>query len=44
MKKIQSSKQNPFDHLKLELGIYLGFVIWDLEFCHPDDPNGPEKQ
>jgi len=33
MAKIQKFKQNRFGHLDLKFGIYLGFVIWDLEFC-----------
>jgi hypothetical protein len=32
MNKIQNFKQNRFDHLKLEFGIYLGFGIWVLGF------------
>jgi hypothetical protein len=29
MNKFPNPKQNRFDHLKI--GIYLGFVIWNLE-------------
>jgi len=27
------SKQDCFGHLNLELGYYLGFGFWNLEFC-----------
>jgi hypothetical protein len=30
--KIQNFKQNRFGHWVLELGIYLGFEIWNLRF------------
>jgi hypothetical protein len=30
--KISKFKQNPFGHLELEFGVYLGFEFWDLEF------------
>jgi hypothetical protein len=32
MTKIRNPKRDLFAHWILELGIYLGFVIWDLEF------------
>lgn len=32
MTKLKISKQNRFGHLNLTFGIYLEFVIWDLEF------------
>lgn len=32
MIKLKISKQNRFGHLNLKFGIYLGFVISDLEF------------
>jgi len=32
MIKFQIPKQNPFGHLKLGIGIYLGFGIWNLGF------------
>jgi hypothetical protein len=32
MTEIRNSKRNSFGDLKLVLGIYLGFEIWDLEF------------
>ncbi len=30
MTKIRNPKQKYFGHLELVFGIYLGFVIWDL--------------
>jgi hypothetical protein len=30
--QISNFKQNRFGHSKLELGIYLGFVVWNLGF------------
>jgi hypothetical protein len=32
MTKTEKLKQNRFGHLDLKLGIYLEFVIWDLQF------------
>jgi hypothetical protein len=32
MTEIQNTKENRFGHLVLKFGIYLGFVIWSLEF------------
>ncbi len=32
MIKIPNVKQNRLGHLDLELGVYLGFGFWDLEF------------
>jgi hypothetical protein len=32
MTKIRDIKQDHSDHMKLELGIYLGFGFWNLGF------------
>ena len=42
--EIRKSKQDRFDHLNLELGDYLGFGFWDLEFCGKPYNNARQKQ
>jgi len=44
MNKIQNSKQNRFGHLKLVLGAYLGFGIWNLEFYGQKEREGRDRK
>jgi hypothetical protein len=37
--KIRKSKQDCSGHLNLELGYYLEFGFWDLEFCRKINNN-----
>jgi hypothetical protein len=37
--KIRKPKQDCFGHWNLEIGYYLGFGFWDLEFCEKANNN-----